>query len=141
MTGVQTCALPILTQVLGTLNNPEYAPIFGPDALSEAPIAAVVNAKVISGQADRLLVTPDAVLVVDFKTGARVPTSVAHAPASHIQQMVAYVAALETIFPDKRVDAALLYTAGPVLLALPPEMISETKLELFGANISLSPAG
>jgi ATP-dependent helicase/nuclease subunit A len=33
--------------------------------------------------------------------------------------MAAYVAALEVIFPGRRVDAALLYTAGPKLHPLP----------------------
>ncbi len=127
----------ILTQINRVLDAPDFAAIFGPDALSEVPIAAVVGGVVISGQADRLLVTPETVLVVDFKTGLRVPASVNVAPIAHQRQMVAYIAALEIVFPGRRIDAALLYTSGPALLMLTPDIISRIKQDLFGANISL----
>jgi ATP-dependent helicase/nuclease subunit A len=32
--------------------------------------------------------------------------------------MAAYVAALEVIFPGRRVEAALLYTSGPKIIAV-----------------------
>jgi ATP-dependent helicase/nuclease subunit A len=37
--------------------------------------------------------------------------------------MAAYVEALKIIFPGRRIEAALLYTAMPVLHALPPDLI------------------
>ncbi len=37
--------------------------------------------------------------------------------------MAAYVAALEVIFPDRPVEAALLYTAGPKLHPLPKAVL------------------
>jgi ATP-dependent helicase/nuclease subunit A len=58
------------------------------------------------------------VRVVDFKTGRQVPGSEAEVPAHHRAQMQAYRAALEVIFPGRRVETALLYTAGPRLIAL-----------------------
>jgi ATP-dependent helicase/nuclease subunit A len=98
------------------ISDPLYADLFSPDALAEAPIAAVTpEGTVIAGTADRLLVTPDRVRVIDFKTGRGVPPSPADIPAAHVRQMAHYVAALEVIFPDRPVDAALLYTSGPVL--------------------------
>jgi ATP-dependent helicase/nuclease subunit A len=59
--------------------------------------------------------------VVDFKTGRRVPASLAQVPPYHLRQMAAYSAALGVIFPGRRVEAALLYTAGPTLIALPAD--------------------
>jgi ATP-dependent helicase/nuclease subunit A len=44
-----------------------------------------------------------------------VPDGEADIPASHLQQMSAYVQALRVIFPAHEVKAALLYTAGPRL--------------------------
>lgn len=102
-----------------------FADLFGPDALAEAPIAAVVpGGTVVAGTVDRLLVTDDRVLVVDYKTGRSAPASVAAIPAYHLRQMAAYVAALRVIFPDRAVTAALLYTATPVLFGLPDDIIA-----------------
>ena len=38
--------------------------------------------------------------------------------------MAAYRAALQVIFPDRRVEAALLYTAMPVLHLLPDALLA-----------------
>ena len=107
------------------ISDPRYAELFTPEALAEAPIAAVTpDGSVISGTADRLLVTDDRVRVIDFKTGRAVPAAATDIPAAHLRQMAAYVAALEVIFPGRAIDAALLYTAGPVLHALPATLLA-----------------
>jgi len=38
--------------------------------------------------------------------------------------MAAYAAALSAIFPGRVVEAALLYTAGPAMIALPAERLA-----------------
>jgi ATP-dependent helicase/nuclease subunit A len=107
--------------------DPRFAAIFGSDALAEAPVAAVVEGEVIAGTVDRLLVTPDRILVVDFKTGRRAPADLAAAPEHHLRQMGAYAAALRVIFPGRPVEAALLYTAGPTLIDLPAAVLEAHK--------------
>ncbi|MEA3017534.1 MAG: ATP-dependent helicase/nuclease subunit [Sphingomonadales bacterium] len=105
--------------------DPRFADLFAPGALAEAPIAAVVaGGHVVSGTVDRLLVGDDRVLVADFKTGRNVPRSVPDIPVPHLRQMAAYAAALRAIFPERRIEAALLYTSGPVLHALPAELLA-----------------
>src|SRR3546814_16319117 len=64
--------------------------IFAPDALAEAPVAAVVGETVVAGTVDRLLVTDGHVRVIDFKTGSRVPARLAEVPVYHLRQMAAY---------------------------------------------------
>ena len=104
--------------------DPRFADLFGADALAEAPIAAVVpGGAVVAGTLDRLLVRSDRVLVADFKTGRNAPERAADIPAAHLRQMAAYRAALRIIFPDRPVEAVLLYTAGPVLHPLPEAML------------------
>mgnify|MGYP006172441761 CR=1 FL=1 len=106
------------------VEDPRFADLFGPDALAEAPIAAVIaGGLVVSGTADRLLVRADGVLVADFKTGRHAPAAPEEIPAAHLRQMAAYRAALRVIFPDRPVAAALLYTAAPVLHALPGALL------------------
>jgi ATP-dependent helicase/nuclease subunit A len=104
--------------------RPDFADLFGPDALAEAPVAAVVaGGVVIAGTVDRLLVRRDRVLIADFKTGRRAPATAADIPPAHLRQMAAYRAALRVIFPDRPVEAALLYTAAPILHALPDALL------------------
>jgi ATP-dependent helicase/nuclease subunit A len=105
----------IADQVCGILSHPDYAALFGPGSLGEAPLAATLpDGRVIAGTVDRLLVEPDAVSVIDFKTG-RVPADKAGIPPSHLAQMEAYSQALAVIFPGRQVRSALLYTGGPAL--------------------------
>ena len=73
----------------------------------------------IAGTVDRLCIGADLVRVVDFKTGRAVPAGAADVPPSHRAQMQAYADALAVIFPARRIEAALLYTAGPKLIILP----------------------
>ena len=120
----------LLAEVLAVVEDPAFADLFGPDALAEAPIAALVGDLVVAGQVDRLLVTDTQVLVVDFKTGRRIPEDAARAPPYHLAQMAAYVAALAQIFPGRTVEAALLYTAGPKLLRLSPAVLKAHAPEL-----------
>ena len=114
--------------VLAVLADPRLADLFGPDALAEAPVTAVVgDGLVVSGTVDRLLVTDTRVQVVDFKTGRRAPASLDAIPPYHLRQMAAYQAALQRIFPGRPVEAVLLYTAGPALFALPDALIEPHK--------------
>ncbi|MBB3763698.1 double-strand break repair helicase AddA [Sphingomicrobium lutaoense] len=109
----------IVEAALRIIEDSEFAEIFGPGALAEAPIAAVLpDKRVIAGTVDRLLVEEERVLVVDFKTGRMVPEDPGAVPDYHRRQMQAYAAALQVIFPGRTVEAALLYTAGPRLVTL-----------------------
>jgi ATP-dependent helicase/nuclease subunit A len=109
------------------IGDPRFADVFAADALAEVPLAAVVEGQVVAGKVDRLHVSDKRVLVVDFKTNRRAPASLDAAPESHLKQMAAYAAALARVFPGRRIEAALLYTAGPILLPLPPDLIETLK--------------
>jgi len=121
----------LAADVSAVLDDPRLAPLFGPDALAEAPITAVIEGGlVVSGTVDRLLVTDARVLVADFKTTRRPPMGPGDIPVYHLGQMAAYVAALRAIFPDRTVEATLVYTAGPIVFALPPALLDAHKPHL-----------
>ena len=120
------------------MTHPRLAEWFAPDALAEAPIAAVVEGLVVSGTVDRLIVTPERVRVIDFKTARRAPATPDAIPPYHLRQMAAYAAALGVIFPERRIEAALLYTAGPTLHLLPPELLAAQKTDLLATEQSLA---
>ncbi|WP_244624608.1 double-strand break repair helicase AddA [Sphingomonas sp. So64.6b] len=118
----------IAKTVLAVLDDPIFADLFGPESLAEAPIAAVVaNGVVVSGTVDRLLVTDRKIRVIDFKTGRHAPMMLAEVPSYHLRQMAAYREALAAIFPDRVIEAALLYTSGPTLFELPSGLLDAHK--------------
>jgi ATP-dependent helicase/nuclease subunit A len=117
----------ILAKSLAVIADPQWAELFGPAALAEVPLAAVVGGQVIAGTADRLLVEPGRVLVADFKTARRPPTSLGEVPLSTLRQMAAYAVALRVIYPGRSIEAAVLYTQTPQLLAIPAELLEAHK--------------
>ena len=114
-------------QAIRVIEEPDFAEIFSPGALAEAPIAAVVGQAVIAGTVDRLCIGPDKVQIVDFKTGRIAPLGPEDVPLAHVRQMAAYAAALAVIFPDRTIEAGLLYTGAPRLVRLPAALLAAHK--------------
>ena len=118
----------IVRSVVAVLDDPRFADVFGADSLAEAPIAATLSdGIVVSGTVDRLLIGADSVRVIDFKTGRRAPRGLDEVPDYHLKQMAAYAAALRVIFPGRTIEAALLYTAAPRLIAISADMLDRHK--------------
>ena len=127
----------MVDEVLGVLDDPAHAALFGPGSLAEVPLSAVVDGTVVAGIVDRLLVTDDAVTVIDFKTGRHVPESAAAVQPAYLRQMAAYRGALAAIFPGRRIEAALLYTAGPRLIGLDDALLDAHKPGLAATKANL----
>lgn len=108
------------------LTDPALAHMFGPDALAEVGITAPVAAlggRLIDGIIDRLVVTPDRIVAVDFKTNAVVPDRAAEVPDGLLRQMGAYVLALRQIYPGRRIEVAILWTKTATLMTLPHDIV------------------
>ncbi|MEW9854033.1 double-strand break repair helicase AddA [Novosphingobium sp. M1R2S20] len=120
----------MLAATLAIVSEPGWADLFGPSSLAEVPFSAIVGGQVVAGTVDRLLITPEQIRIVDFKTARRPPASLEQVPVATLRQMAAYVAALETVYPGRTVDAAILYTATPQLLALDADVLAPYKPHL-----------
>ncbi|MEL7689471.1 double-strand break repair helicase AddA [Citromicrobium bathyomarinum] len=127
----------MVAQALAVLDNPDFADLFAPGALAEVSLAATVEGQVVTGKLDRLCVGDDAVLVVDYKTTRRPPQSLDQVPAATLKQMSAYASALASIYPGRRISAALLYTHAPHLIALPEDLLAQHKPGLGDKQTSL----
>ncbi|MCB4820548.1 double-strand break repair helicase AddA [Roseicella aerolata] len=112
-------------EVLGLIAAPEVAAAFAPGSLAEAPIAGRVGGQLVAGQVDRLVVTPDRVLVLDYKTNRPPPEHAEQVPPLYLRQMAAYRAVLRQAFPGRLVECALVWTYGARLMSLPGGLLDE----------------
>ena len=108
---------------MAVINDPEFSAIFGPDSMAEVPITGVVDGRVLSGQIDRLLVGEEEILIIDYKTNRPSPREIEKVPAIYIRQMSLYRRSMAEMYPGKVVKCALLWTEGPHLMSLPPEIL------------------
>lgn len=109
----------IIHETMAILKDPEFAPIFGEGSMAEVPITGLLeNKTLISGQIDRLLVTNDTILVIDYKTNRPPPILEKDVPQIYKNQMRAYADALRQIYPNYEIKCALLWTDGPRLMPL-----------------------
>jgi ATP-dependent helicase/nuclease subunit A len=77
----------------------------------------------VTGRIDRLAITDDEILIVDFKTNRPPAERVEDVSALYRTQMALYRKALEQIFPNRRIGCALVWTDGPTLMPLPDAMM------------------
>ena len=114
----------IVQQVLAILDAREFAEVFAPGSRAEVPIVGRIarpdgGTERVPGQVDRLIVKDDAVLIADYKTDGIVPRQIENVPPPYIAQLALYRALLRRVYPDKTVRAALIFTNGPALMAIP----------------------
>ena len=111
-------------EALRVLDDPAFAAVFGPDSRAEAPIVATLaDGVVVRGSIDRMVVGKTQVLLLDYKTDRPPPDRAEDTPPRILAQMAAYRAALAMVFPGRIIEAALLWTDGPRLMALPPALL------------------
>ena len=102
-------------QVLALLAEPGLAALFAPGSRAEVAVAGRLkrldgSTFLVSGQIDRLAVTPSEVRIVDYKTNHNPPRKLVAAPKAYIRQLALYRGVLAKLYPDRPVRAALLWT-------------------------------
>ncbi|MEI9906252.1 MAG: PD-(D/E)XK nuclease family protein [Asticcacaulis sp.] len=115
--------------VMAVLADARFAEAFGPHSRPEVALAGQVGvnargeALLLSGRIDRLVVTDERVLIIDYKSNRPAPDRAEDAAVAYQRQMAGYVALLRQIHPDKQVEAALLWTDGPRLTPLSEALV------------------
>lgn len=118
-------ALDLIDEACTVLRNPDLASVFGLGALVEVPVTAALGAHRLHGAIDRLIVSADSILAVDFKTNSVVPDSPDATPEGILRQMGAYAHALAQIFPGRKVRTAILWTRTATLVHLPHDLVRD----------------
>ncbi|MBV8683098.1 MAG: double-strand break repair helicase AddA [Caulobacteraceae bacterium] len=117
---------------LSVLEDERFAAVFGPGSQAEVGIAGRPDGLgiTVAGRIDRLVVARDRVLIIDFKTNRPAPARIEAADPGYILQLALYVAVLRESYPERPVEAALVWTDGPRLMPVPDEMIDSALGEL-----------
>ena len=79
----------------------------------------------IAGRIDRLVVEPQRVLVVDYKSDAEVPASPDGVPAAYLSQLGLYAQIAGQLFPGRKIEAAILWTSLESLMILPAARLKQ----------------
>jgi ATP-dependent helicase/nuclease subunit A len=111
-------------QVLSLIGDVRFAAVFAPGSRAEVSMVGRIDRPgrppaLVSGQIDRLAVTPAEVLIVDYKTNHAPPATVAEAPVAYIRQLALYRVVLARLYPLLPVRAALLWTERPEMMEIP----------------------
>ena len=121
-----------IAEATAVLTAPHLAHLWSSDVLSEVDLTANLGSldnRRGLGTIDKLRVTDEYVLAVDFKTNAAVPSSANEVPDGLLRQMGAYLEMLEAIFPDKNVEIAILWTRNAQIMSLPHDIVREALLQ------------
>jgi ATP-dependent helicase/nuclease subunit A len=129
----------LLDEAREVLTAPALTEIFdlpeGAEVMAELRLAVPWFGGVpLSGQIDRLVIAQDRVLAVDYKSNRDVPARAEDVPLGILRQMAAYRAALRQLWPERRIEVAVLWTATRSVMGLPDAVLD-------GVMAGLDPAG
>ena len=119
----------MIAAALSVLRDARFAPVFGPGSRAEAGVVGPFRGRTVSGRIDRLVVTPDRVLIVDYKTNRPAPDRLEDVDLAYIIQLAVYAEVLKGAWPGRAVEAALVWTDGPKLTHVPAEAMAASLLQ------------
>jgi ATP-dependent helicase/nuclease subunit A len=120
----------IANSAVTLIADPRHACFFTGKGLAEVPVAMKgPDGRLVSGQIDRLIVTDEEVLILDYKTDSRPPENPETVDPSYLLQLAGYRAAVRLVFPGKRVRAALLWTEIPVLMEVADNLLDKAAMQ------------
>lgn len=129
----------LLDEARAVIAAPALAEVFaipeGAEVLRELALAAPLpGIGMVLGQIDRLVITKDRLLAVDYKSNRDVPATPEATPLGILRQMAAYRAALAQLWPGLRVETAVLWTATRSLMPLPDTLLDRVLADLDPAG-------
>jgi ATP-dependent helicase/nuclease subunit A len=104
---MQLCDIKI-ERIISNINNTfkQYGNLLNhPNSKSEVPIIGKINGKTISGKIDRLIITEQEVLIIDFKTGKKND----HSALQYQGQMQLYEQLLQKLYPNTKIKSQIVW--------------------------------
>lgn len=129
----------IVREAMVVLDDTRFGDAFGPASRAEVSVVADIAhpggsglTLRVNGQIDRLVRLRDgSLLIVDYKSNRRPPVSPERASQAYLLQLAAYRVAVQQIFPGSAIDAAFLWTDGPLLMPVPPALLDRMEMQLW----------
>lgn len=121
----------LAAELLAMTLNPAFSELFADGGLSEVPLMTEVPGRGLERRRiDRLVVTANDILVIDYKTDRSCPDEAAKVHPDYLMQMAAYRAALRSIHPGVPLRLALLWTEVPKLMIIPDDILDQAADQL-----------
>jgi ATP-dependent helicase/nuclease subunit A len=130
----------LAAETLALFDDARFAAVFAAAGRSEVSVVGRIDRPrgpplVVSGRIDRLAVTPQSILIVDYKTNRVAPRDLAEVSVDYVAQLAVYRHILRHAWPGRAIGAALLYTAAPRLIE-----VSDAAMDAAMATILASDA-
>lgn len=130
----------LLADAQAVIEAPDLAQVFDLPAdaqvLAEVDLAAPLpHVGVVTGSVDRMILQPGHILAVDFKSNTEIPAEPQDVPLGVLRQLAAYRQALRQIYPDHRIEAAVLWTRDRSLMKLPDPLLDQVIAGLDPARL------
>jgi ATP-dependent helicase/nuclease subunit A len=121
----------LIADVLRVLDDTRFRELFGVGSRAEVPIVGRIDlggeTRRVNGQVDRLVVTPDWILIADYKTNRPAPANLDAAETAYpqyIRQLALYRAVLAKLYPGRGIRCALVWTEVPDLMEISAEALT-----------------
>jgi ATP-dependent helicase/nuclease subunit A len=128
----------IAAETLAVLQDAALSELFGPQSRAEVAIAAEVPHPTrrgtllrLTGKIDRLVQADRSVVIVDYKTNRPPPVSPDAVADAYLLQLAAYRLGVSQVFAGLPVRAAILWTHGPRIMEIAPQVLDEYEQKLW----------
>ena len=125
----------LLEEVMAVMDDPAFAAVFAEGSRAEVEIAGRITRAsgeaAVAGRVDRLAVTAERVLIVDYKTDRPAPERLEDVPTAYATQLALYRTILRRLYPGRAVAAALLWTDRPALMEIPSAALDSAESRAF----------
>jgi len=112
----------VLTEVATVLTQPSLSHLFQ-QGLAEVAATCDLGDRRLYGIIDRLIIAPDHILAVDYKSNQVIPTTPDTIPEGLLRQLGAYHHLLSQLYPDRRIDTAILWTRNATLMPVDADIV------------------
>lgn len=124
----------IINEALKIINDAQFGDLFSQDSRTEVAIMGksklLPNDMIINGMIDRMIIKPNEILVLDYKTNRPPPKNINDVPSQYINQMACYWALLHETYPSHKIKCALLWTDVPDLMEIPQDFMKSALAKL-----------
>ncbi|MEP3278376.1 MAG: double-strand break repair helicase AddA [Stappiaceae bacterium] len=113
----------LIREVLTNLDDPRFADVFSSAGRSEVSVVGTLTsvsgkAFEVAGKIDRLVISENEVLIVDFKSNYAPPSTTKDVPVAYLAQLGIYYLLMKSLYPTHKIRTGLLWTRSSTLMEI-----------------------